>query len=194
MTPFEVPNFSRTPKNLKRISFVAFYDVKARRCNLQRVHIRDTAEFSDLIAAALGKPVQQSYSLVRLNFAGEPPNAAIHADSGYDEIAAVLYMAKPEDCAGGTAFWKHKKTGFDHWPTEQEIRKLGKSPSRTYATIEADWDNADAWEQLHVSKMEFGKAIFYPTKFFHSRWPFEAFGNGPEDGRLIWVSFMSPVC
>jgi hypothetical protein len=37
--------------------------------------------------------------------------------------------------------------------------------------------------------MRFNRFLTYPTCFFHSRYPFEAFGNAPENGRLVWVCF-----
>ena len=34
--------------------------------------------------------------------------------------------------------------------------------------------------------------VIYDGSLFHSRWPFEAFGTGPQDGRLILVAFFTP--
>ena len=37
-----------------------------------------------------------------------------------------------------------------------------------------------------------GRAVIYESELFHSRYPFAAFGSGPEDGRLVAVAFFSP--
>jgi hypothetical protein len=47
----------------------------------------------------------------------------------------------------------------------------------------------EAWEQIALAPMQFNRFITYPTSYFHSRFPHEAFGAGPADGRLIWVCF-----
>jgi len=52
-----------------------------------------------------------------------------------------------------------------------------------------EWKDLTFWEQYHLVPMKFNRFATYPTCLFHSRWPFEAFGKGPEDGRLIWVCF-----
>lgn len=167
-----------------------FYDMRGPDRELyKRINVRNPREFNGLIEKAVGRPVEQDYSIARLNYAGENPNNAIHSDNGYSEFAAVLYLSRPEDCKGGTAFWRHKHTGFPGWPTDKEVRRIGKSPTRVWDQIMATWNEPDAWEQTGLAEMKFGRAIFYPTKSFHSRWPFEAFGTTPEDGRLIWCSF-----
>jgi|ERR1700754_3697546 len=40
---------------------------------------------------------------------------------------------------------------------------------------------------------EFNKAVIYRSDQPHSRWPLEAYGEGPEDGRLIAVAFFTPL-
>lgn len=157
----------------------------------KRVQVRENNEFGPRISAALGHKVAQSYSLLRLNYAGELPNNAIHADSGYDSFAGVLYLNPTEQCQGGTAFWRHKATGFEKLPTAEEVRRLGKSPKRVLETLQADWNRPEAWELVEVVDMKWNRLVIYPSKRFHSRYPFEAFGNCPDNGRLIWVTFFS---
>lgn len=147
--------------------------------------------FDAEIQKAVGFPVKQSYSIARLNFAGENPNNAVHADSGYDEFAMVLYLTDPEFCSGGTAFWRHKILGFDAMPTEQQVRSTGRNPKQVMKRLSADWNNGEAWSQTAMADMKFNRAIFFRCKSFHSRFPFEAFGNSPENGRLVFVSFFN---
>lgn len=157
----------------------------------KRVSPLDPSYCSDLIGDAVKRPVDVTYLLARLNLAGEPPNNAIHSDEGYDEFAMVLYLTAPEHCKGGTAFWKHRNYGFTSLPTQHECRQVGRSPSTVLNTLKRDFDRPDAWLQTHLAEMKFNRAIFYPTKRFHSRSPFEAFGSDITDGRLIVVSFFS---
>lgn len=170
----------------------SFYDVEGPDGEIyRRVQVLKRDDLNVRLSAAVGRPVNQQYSIARLNYVGENPNNAIHADSAYSDFAAVLYLNTPEQCRGGTAFWRHKKTGWEWMPTEKEVRAKGKSPTRVLAQITEDWNNESAWEQVALAEMKFNRVAIYPTKRFHSRYPFEAFGSTPEDGRLIWASFFS---
>ena len=48
-------------------------------------------------------------------------------------------------------------------------------------------------EMVGLCKEEFNKAVIYRSDQPHSRWPLEAYGEGPEDGRLIAVAFFTPL-
>ena len=111
----------------------------------------------------------------RLNYAGERPNQAVHSDMGWGRYAMVLYLREGE---GGTAFWRHKATG-------RRAFRAGDDPA-AYAD---DWDDETKWDQRLLVRMKPGRAVIYESDLFHSRYPFEAFGSSPEDGRLIAVAF-----
>ena len=42
-----------------------------------------------------------------------------------------------------------------------------------------------------LARLKFNRAVVYESALFHSRYPFAAFGSGPEDGRLIAVAFFN---
>lgn len=157
----------------------------------KRIALMPPDLFRREIEQAVGFDIQPSYSIGRLNFAGENPNNAVHADSGYDDFAAIVYLTEDKFCSGGTAFWRHKILGFDAMPTEQQVRSVGRNPKQVMKRLSADWNNIDAWEQIALAEMKFNRAIFFRCKSFHSRFPFEAFGNSPENGRLVFVSFFN---
>lgn len=125
----------------------------------------------------------------RLNLAGEFPHSWVHSDDICASYASVLYMNPPEQCQGGTAFWKHAGLGLDHLPSKPELAKQGLYADSFYKLIEREWKVKEAWTQYGMAEMKWNKFITYRTNLFHSRWPFEAFGSGPEDGRLVWVCF-----
>jgi len=158
----------------------------------KRVAVAARYLFKSEIEEWVGAPIEQRYSVFRLNFGDESPNSAIHSDAQYDKCALVLYLSKPEDCSGGTAFWRHRKTGFTAWPTKEEILRRGKNPKRVWEGLTKDWDDVSAWEQTHLAEMRYNRAITYPTAAFHSRFPFKAFGTTPENGRLVFCSFFTP--
>lgn len=128
---------------------------------------------------AMGRPVEILLTAYRLNYGGELPNAAIHSDIGWGKYALVLYLTDGE---GGTAFWKHRATGAD---------RIAPGDVTLLERVRDDWDDASAWEMRHLVEMRHNRAAIYESELFHSRWPFAAFGNGPEDGRLTVVSFFN---
>ena len=126
-------------------------------------------------------PVEVLGMAYRLNFNGEHPNAAIHSDIGWGTHACVLYLSEG---VGGTAFWRHKETG---------ATRIRVGDEDLLRAVESDWNNEDAWEMLGLVEMKMGRAVMYESEVFHSRWPFGAFGTGPDDGRLIAVCFFTPL-
>lgn len=117
----------------------------------------------------------------RLNYKNEPPNQSIHSDMGWGTHALVLYLS---DGPSGTAFWQHTATGANRiLPGDMEL----------FEQIKDDFENEDAWDQRAFVKMDYNKALIYSGELFHSRYPFKAFGDSPENGRLILVAFFTPI-
>jgi hypothetical protein len=143
--------------------------------------------FGEVLAALLGRPVRMDYCGIRFDYAGEMHD--IHADSAYSEYAFVLYLNPPDQCRGGTAFWRNKKYGWCALPTEKDVRRMGKSPQRVLKDLCDQAADELNWEKVHMADMKTNRLITYPTTQFHSRWPLEGFGSTPDDGRLVAVGF-----
>lgn len=69
--------------------------------------------------------------------------------------------------------------------------RAGAVPVR-FEQVRHDWNDEAAWEQAALVPIRFNRAVVYESALFHSRYPFAAFGTGPEDGRLIAVAFFTP--
>lgn len=145
----------------------------------RRVALVEVPGLRDAIERQLG-PVRMLGMGYRLNFGGEMPNAAIHSDLGWGTHAAVVYLSEGE---GGTAFWRHKATGAS---------RIDPGDVGLFEKVRHDWNNPDAWEQIGLAEMKLGRGVIYESALFHSRWPFPAFGEDAETGRLIAVAFFTP--
>ena len=145
----------------------------------KRVALVDVPGLREGIERAMG-PVQMLGMGYRLNFGGELPNAAIHSDLGWGTHAAVLYLSDGE---GGTAFWRHRATG---------AHRIDPGDVDLFERVRHDWNDADRWEQTGIVPMKLGRCAIYESALFHSRWPFAAFGNTLETGRLVGVAFFTP--
>lgn len=148
----------------------------------KRVSNETIPEVVDALQTAMGRPIELLGMGYRLNYAGELPNHAIHSDLGWGTYAAVVYLSSPPDEQfSGTAFWQHH-TGWD---------RVKKGEETVLIDVINDWDKVEAWEQTAFVASKFNRAAIYRSELFHSRWPFAAYGNSPDDGRLIVVAFFN---
>lgn len=145
-----------------------------RICRVEIPGVRERIE------SELG-PVDMLGMAFRLNFGGELPNAAVHSDIGWGTHALVLYLTPNGE--GGTAFWRHIATG---------AHRVEPGDAALLEAVSPDWNDEAAWERQHLVEWKFNRAVIYESAVFHSRYPFAAFGDGPEDGRLIAVAFFTP--
>jgi len=145
-----------------------------------------------IIEKWLGKKIVPRLSCFRLNLAGELPHSWVHSDLICAQYASVLYLNTPQQCyehPSGTAFWKHNQLKVDRLATKEELESAGINWQEYYSRIEKDWKILELWERVSFVPMEWNKFVTYPTALFHSRFPFDAFGSSPKDGRLIWICF-----
>ena len=152
------------------------------------ISLQPVPHWFERIAELIGKPIIPKLSCFRLNLEGELPHSWVHSDDICAKYASVLYLNLPDECRGGTAFWKHADMGIDRLAKREDM-----NPGVDYGSycrmIEGEWKKKDAWKQVAFVEMKWNRFITYPTCLFHSRFPFEGFGSGPKDGRLIWICF-----
>jgi hypothetical protein len=142
-----------------------------------------------LIEHYLGGLITPKLSCFRLNLEGELPHSWVHSDDICAQWASVLYLNLPGQCRGGTAFWRHRGFGMNRLLSREELAARGVDADAFYRQMSSEWKRRAPWEQTALVPMAFNRFLTYPTKFFHSRFPFEGFGVGPENGRLIWICF-----
>ena len=133
--------------------------------------------------------VKISVAAFRQGMEGSPLHNLVHADNSCSELASVLYLNEDAPFESGTAFWRHKATGWEHMPTEEQLSAKGYTTER----FAADWHRAEAWEMVFLARAKFNRLITYPTTAFHSRWPWEGFGENDDEARLIHAAFFSLV-
>jgi hypothetical protein len=178
---FEIDNFHPFPEKLRELALQQqFIDWMGPDGEVyKRVAILEIPGIRDMIEGLFG-PVDMHGMAFRLNYNEEEPNAAIHSDLGWGTHALVHYLCEGE---GGTAFWRHKESGSvridtgDNWLFEKVVR---------------DWNDELKWSMREMHHVKFNRALIYESALFHSRYPFKAFGDSPETGRLIVVAFFTP--
>ena len=88
-----------------------------------------------------------------------------HID-GIGGFAGIVYLNKPEECNGGTAFYRYKKTKTEKPETMMQFNKILNSINTTYKNYIID-SNED-WDIIFKLSMKFNRVVFYPNDVFHS--------------------------
>jgi hypothetical protein len=160
-----------------------FYDRQMKDGQVYKRICEDVIpELVDALNRHMGRPIHLEGMGWRLNYAGEKPNKAIHSDMGWGTYAAVVYMDPDSPLETGTAFWEHIPSG---------ATKVDPNDFVSYFSMMTDWDKPATWRQIALAQAKFNTAIVYRSEQLHSRWPFEAYGDSPQNGRLTIVAFFS---
>ena len=160
------------------------------RNSFQRINIAGLAgEVSHILDEPL-RPLDppQSHGKFRITLASDKGKAKVHADPAH--WSGILYMSKPEDCRGGTEFFRHIRTDTDRAPTTpEELRAHGYSSFEDMHEdiIEQDSLDDSKWEKIMEVPMRFNRLLLLRPWLWHTAGP--GFGDSLENGRLIYVLF-----
>lgn len=160
------------------------------RNSVERVEIDGLTEaVSRLVGEKLrAAPPPQSHAKFRITLAGDVGRAKVHIDKAH--WSGVLYLSRPEDCRGGTEFFRHLPTQSDRAPmTDQELAAAGfSSQEQMYQEIVSKHTVDDSkWEMTMRVPMRFNRLLMLRPWLWHTAG--EAFGNTLEDGRLVYLLF-----
>jgi hypothetical protein len=162
------------------------------RNSLQRINIEGLAEaISHVLREPLvAAPPPQSHAKFRLTLASDKGRGKVHVDES--QWSGILYLSRPEDCSGGTTFFRHKATGLDRFPFSPEA--LQQAGFATHADahaalIERDGKDDSAWEPLMTVPMRFNRLLLLRPWLFHTAGP--GFGDRPDNARLVYLMFFN---
>lgn len=159
------------------------------RNSLERVEMPGLdAEISRLVGEPLAALTRLSHAKCRITLGGDQGRARVHIDESH--WSGILYLSRPEDCRGGTEFFRHKRTGTDHAPFEpRELARLGlASRDDIYREIiEPDSLDESAWEPVMNVPMRFNRLVLLRPWLWHTAGP--GFGDTIENGRLVYLLF-----
>lgn len=144
-------------------------------------------DMAQAIANFFGGPIEIHVSAFRSGHKDTTLHVNIHSDNSICAWAGVYYLNLPEQCKGGTAFYTLKETGWDTMPTQERLDASGHDLD----WMKSKWTDESQWTLNSVAGMKFNRFIFYPTQYFHSRYPLQGWGEKSEDARLVWVCFFN---
>jgi hypothetical protein len=160
------------------------------RNSLERIEMDGLDQrVSELVGERL-RPVSplQSHAKFRMTLAADVGRAKVHIDQAY--WSGILYLSRPEDCRGGTEFFRHRATNSDRAPLDdREMRAMGyDSMAQMHRDIiERDSMDESMWEPTMQAPMRFNRLILLRPWLWHTAGP--AFGDRMENGRLVYLMF-----
>lgn len=168
----------------------------------------DCQHIMERIATTLGRDIKfmsPDNGSYRLSYANALARTDIHVDNesgdNFNFYAGVLYLNPPEQCQGGTTFWRHRATGWRRRPLEADVRAAGYPSFRHFqkrwlpnVAVQKFNDlrqRRDAWQALLQVPMRHNRLIIYRGHYFHSI--SNVFGSTLADGRLVQLFFFELV-
>ena len=151
-------------------------------------------EISAIVREPLRAPhPPQSHGRCRVTLARDSTKPAkIHIDPSY--WSGVLYLSRPEDCRGGTEFYRHLPTGTDGAPTDPaKLRELGFTSyeALNQQILQKDVHDRSKWELTSTVPMRFNRLVLLRGWLWHTSG--NGFGDTIENGRLVYLMFFRPA-
>ena len=169
-------------------------DMYPGRNSTQRVNLEGlNAEVSRLVGEPLvAMSHNQAHGKCRIAHANDVGKAKVHVDASH--WSGILYLSKPEDCKGGTEFYKHIPSNTDRAPyNDAEAKaKFGATSAKQWTAdiLENDTNDDSKWEMTMQVPMRFNRLVLLRPWLWHTAG--ESFGTTLEDSRLIYLLFFGP--
>ena len=192
-------DFLADPHGVRRAALALDYGEEANRANFPGRNSSTalpTRTLEEAVSQQIGTRVvgtpQTSHGHCRLTLKSDKGKSGVHCDPAF--YSGILYLSRPEDCekpnAGGTDFFRHKRTGIDRVPpTLEEARALGfrDLDSVFEEVVNKDTMHPAKWQRTMRVPIRFNRLILFSPWLFHNAAP--GFGNDAESGRLAMLLF-----
>lgn len=136
-------------------------------------------------------PASKTFGRFRIMLKETGSRLKVHID-GHSDWTGVLYLNVPESCEGGTAFYRHKRTGLEGPANELQLNGLGFSNwnDLEQTIIEPDTMDASAWEETLFVGMKYNRLVLFKgNELFHCHT--HSFGSNKRDGRMTQNFFFN---
>jgi hypothetical protein len=176
-----------------RLDYPAQGNTYPGRNSTQRIQIEGlTEQVSRLVGEPLAPmPPPEAHGKFRITLGGDRGTGKVHVDKAH--WSGILYLSRPEDCRGGTEFFRHLPTGTERVPYDDaELRALGYDTmdGLIQDTVRRDGTDDSKWDMTMRVPMRFNRLLLLRPWLWHTAG--EAFGDRPENGRLVYLMFFGP--
>ncbi|MBO6526029.1 DUF6445 family protein [Erythrobacter sp.] len=130
----------------------------------------------------------------RITLKSDKGRSGVHIDPAF--YSGILYLSRPEDCAragaGGTDFYRHKRTGLERVPANgAELAATGYDSLDDLVgdVVNKDTTQPSRWERVMRVPMRFNRLVLFSPWQFHNAAP--GFGTDAERARLVMLLFFA---
>jgi hypothetical protein len=162
------------------------------RDSLQQLKLPGIDELiSDMTGEKVVSTTLQSHAHARISMAADDIDRklTVHIDPGA-VWSAIIYMNTPDQCQGGTEFFRHKETGMERAPVyPHELEEMGVENyvQGAQKILQKDNNDLSKWEKTSTVPMRFNRLVLLRPWHFHTSGL--SFGDTNETGRLIYLMF-----
>jgi len=190
-----VDDFLPDPEPLRRAALAADYPPQQGyfpgRNSQHRLQVNG---LDDMVCQIIGENLQPvldgtSHAKFRRTFASDEGLGDIHIDAAAS-WSGILYLSKPEDCRGGTEFFRHLPTNTDRAAlNDSEVRAMGYDSAQAMADdiIGKQGTDRSKWERVMQIPMRYNRLVLLRPWFWHTAGP--GFGSSMDDCRLVYLMF-----
>ena len=191
-----VDDFLQNARDLReaalRLTYPDLQGAFPGRNSLERIEIDGLVP---QVSHLVGEPLTlmsplQSHAKCRITLAADKGRARVHIDPSY--WSGILYLSRPEDCRGGTEFFRHRPTDSDRAPidhAELAARGYASMEEMHREIIEKDSLDDSKWEPTMQVPMRFNRLVLLRPWLWHTAGA--AFGDRLENGRLVYLMFFA---
>lgn len=162
------------------------------RNSMERINIEG---LDQRISRLVGEPLEampppQSHAKSRITLAADKGKAKVHVDAAH--WSGILYLSRPQNCQGGTEFFRHRATNTDRAPhDDREAAALGfpSAKGMVEEILEKDGTDDSKWEMTQRVPMRFNRLLLLRPWLWHTAG--ENFGDTLENGRLVYLMFFA---
>ncbi len=162
----------------------------AGRNSAKRLMVRGVDEaVSEIVGTRLTGNMKSAHGRCRITLAADKSRFNVHIDED-TEWAGIVYLNLPDQCQGGTDFFRHKPTGSERAPiTDDELAVFGVATVQEAVAqvLEADSNDPDKWELVMTLPMRFNRLVLFRPWLWHTA--AGAFGDSDDIGRLVQLFF-----
>ena len=147
-------------------------------------------QVSQIVGGDVVAMPNSGHARTRIALEGEEGRGKVHIDDSH--LSGILYLTLPENCKGGTDFFRHKETMTDRAPiNEDEMHAMGLNNIREL------WDkiilpqstDESKWERTMRVPMRYNRLILLKPWLWHTAGP--GFGDCLANGRLVYLMFFN---
>jgi hypothetical protein len=192
-----IDDFLSDPHGFRRKALALDYDPALKNGNYPGLLSSEALPIAGLHEAVSGRAgirVQPAagttHQYCRLTLKGDRGISGVHIDPAF--YSGILYLNLPEQCRGGTDFFRHKPTGLDGVPTnDMALAATGYSDINLLIeeVVNRDTLKPARWERTMTVPMRFNRLVLFSPWLFHNAAP--GFGDTRETGRLVHLMFFA---